>query len=88
MGQERQLVFGPFRLDSHAKQLWRGAQEIPLQPQPLAVLRCLVQRRGRLVSKQELLREAWPGIAVSKTTLDESRHRVTSRPSAGSGTGS
>lgn len=59
-----------------AKRLWRGVQEIPLQPQPLAVLQCLVERGGRLVTKEELLREAWPGIWVSKTALKVCVHAV------------
>ena len=39
------LVFGPFRLDPIRKRLWRGEQELALQPRPLAVLQYLVPIR-------------------------------------------
>ncbi len=74
--QADQLAFGPFRLDVTAKRLWRDRQEIPLQPQPLAVLQCLAERGGRLVTKEELLREAWQGTWVSKTALKVCVHAI------------
>ncbi|MBI3797369.1 MAG: winged helix-turn-helix domain-containing protein [Deltaproteobacteria bacterium] len=62
------LGFGPFRLTG-AKQLWRGEQLVNLRPRPLAVLRYLAERPGRLVSSEELLKRLWPGIYVTKTVL-------------------
>jgi len=62
------LGFGPFRLKG-AKQLWRGEQLVNLRPRPLAVLRYLAERPGRLVSSEELLKRLWPGIYVTKTVL-------------------
>ena len=76
MAQEDQIVFGPFRLEVREQRLWRDQQEIPLQPQPLAVLRCLAERAGRLVTKEELLREAWPGTWVSRTSLKVCVHAI------------
>ena len=45
MEPAQQVVFGPFRLDPSAKRLWCGAQEVALQPQPLAVLHYLAARQ-------------------------------------------
>ena len=42
---------------------------IPLRPQAFAVLRCLAERPGRLVSKDELMAAVWPGIAVTDDSL-------------------
>ena len=61
------LVFGPFRLDPIRKRLWRGEQELALQPRPLAVLQYLAEHPGRLVTKEELLKQVWTGTYVTKT---------------------
>jgi DNA-binding winged helix-turn-helix (wHTH) protein/TolB-like protein/Flp pilus assembly protein TadD len=42
---------------------------VPLRPQAFAVLRCLAERPGRLVSKDELMAVVWPGIAVTDDSL-------------------
>lgn len=36
-----QIVFGPFRFDPDAPQLWKDEQVVAVQPKPLAVLRAL-----------------------------------------------
>ena len=69
MGQEQQIDFGPFRLDPVKKQLWRGKQEVELQPRPLAVLHYLAARPGQVVTKEELLKQVWAGTYVTKTAL-------------------
>ena len=42
---------------------------VPLRPQAFAVLRCLTERPGRLVTKDELMAAVWPGIAVTDDSL-------------------
>lgn len=59
------IVFPPFRLDPVNEQLWRENQLVPLRPKTFAVLRCLVEQAGRLVTKEELLKAVWPGTRVS-----------------------
>jgi DNA-binding winged helix-turn-helix (wHTH) protein len=76
MESVRQVVFGPFRLDPLAKRLWCGAQEVALQPQPLAVLHYLVMHAGRVVTKEELLTEVWAGTHVTKTALKVCVHAI------------
>jgi DNA-binding winged helix-turn-helix (wHTH) protein len=71
-----EVVFGPFRLDPIARRLWRGAQEVALQPQPMAVLHYLVTHAGRIVTKEELLREVWAGTHVTKTALKVCVHAI------------
>ena len=65
---EAALHFGPFSLEA-TKQLWRGDQQIHLRRQTLALLRYLAERPGRLVDKEELLKQLWPGIYVSSTVV-------------------
>src|SRR5262249_59037421 len=59
----------PCRLDLENECVWRGTQAIPLTPKAFAVLRCLVERAGRLVTKEELFRTVWPEIVVSEAVL-------------------
>ncbi len=64
-----QIAFGPFRLDTDASCLVRGAVQIDLRPQALHVLRALVQNSGRCMSYEALIRDAWYGTWVSRHTV-------------------
>ena len=72
---ESALCFGPFRLEM-SKRLWRGDRLVEVRPRPLAVLRYLAERRGRLVTAEELLRQLWPGIYVTRTVLRVCVHEL------------
>jgi pimeloyl-ACP methyl ester carboxylesterase len=78
------LQFGPFRLDPSGGGLFRGRDAVPLPPKALLVLYALARRAGRLVSKQELLEIAWPGVfvgdAVLKVTIAEIRKALGDSP--------
>src|ERR1044072_1718958 len=66
----RQLYeFGPYRLDAAERQLWRGAEAVHLTPKELDTLSALVRGAGRLMSKEELLKEIWPDTFVGEATL-------------------
>src|SRR5262245_43407540 len=65
---ESGLCFGSFRLEG-VKRLWRGEHRVEVRPRPLAVLRYLAERPGRLVTSEELLKQLWPDIYVTKTVL-------------------
>ena len=64
-----EIVFPPFRLDPVNEQLWRDHQLVPLRPKAFAVLRCLVEQAGRLVTKEDLLKAVWPGTRVNEGLL-------------------
>src|SRR5919109_3865626 len=66
----------PFRLDSANQTLWHGSQAIPLTPKAFTVLRYLMARPGQLVTKEELLNAAWPGIYVSDAALKVCIRRI------------
>src|SRR4029079_16612650 len=63
--------FGPFRFDRANGLLSRDGAELPLPPRALALLSVLVERAGRVTSKQELLDAAWNGAYVTETSLSE-----------------
>jgi len=63
--------FGPFTIDLVNRQLLRDGELIPLQPKTFDLLAALVERRGRLVTKDELLDSVWPGTAVEESNLSQ-----------------
>ncbi len=62
-------VFGDFELDDTIFELRRGGHAVQLRPQALDVLLLLVRARERVVTREELLDEVWPGTVVSPTAL-------------------
>jgi TolB-like protein/DNA-binding winged helix-turn-helix (wHTH) protein/Tfp pilus assembly protein PilF len=56
-------------LDLAAERLIRGTSEIRLRPKSFRVLRYLVERPGRLVTREELLQEAWADVTVTDESL-------------------
>ena len=69
MNAPGQIRFPPFRLDAGNACLWRRTKAVRLTPKAFAVLRCLVERHGQLVSKQALLDSVWAGTAVGDAVL-------------------
>jgi len=65
------IVFGPFRFDRSNRILSRDGEEISLPPRVVAVLEFLLDRAGRIVSKDAILEGAWNGAFVSETSLTE-----------------
>jgi len=66
--------FAPFRLDSVNECLWRShddadEERIPLTPKAFAVLQCLIEHAGRLVTQAELLEAVWPEVVVQPEVL-------------------
>ncbi|MBE7248254.1 MAG: winged helix-turn-helix domain-containing protein, partial [Actinomycetospora chiangmaiensis] len=61
--------FGPFTLDSARRELSRDGAEIAVEPQVFDLLRVLIERRDRVVSRDDLLEAVWNGRIVSEATL-------------------
>jgi DNA-binding winged helix-turn-helix (wHTH) protein/Tol biopolymer transport system component len=65
-------TFGPFLLDPEARVLLRDGEPMPIAGKTLDVLVLLVQNRGRLVDKDELLSRVWAGTIVEEANLSQS----------------
>ncbi|HET7696607.1 MAG TPA: winged helix-turn-helix domain-containing protein [Vicinamibacterales bacterium] len=65
------VYFGPFRLDLSDGLLTQEGADVRLPPRALAILQHLVERSGRIVSKQSLMDVAWKDAHVSETSLTE-----------------
>src|SRR5437016_11719563 len=63
--------FGPYRLDLNEGRLLRNGEPVPLTPKAFATLVVLVQRSGRLVEKNELMKLLWPDSFVEESNLNQ-----------------
>jgi DNA-binding winged helix-turn-helix (wHTH) protein/uncharacterized protein YndB with AHSA1/START domain len=70
---EAQLFeFEGFLLDATHRVLFdRDGQRIALKPKVVETLRCLLERRGALIGRRELLHEVWHGAVVEENGLNQ-----------------
>jgi len=61
--------FDEFRLDPAEQLLLRNNQPIPLSPKSFDLLTVLATSGGKLISKDELLRQVWPDSFVEEANL-------------------
>lgn len=61
--------FGQFRLSTGEKQLLRDGIAVSLTPKAFDLLAVLVENRGHLLEKAELLDRVWPGSFVEEANL-------------------
>src|SRR5215471_18611286 len=61
--------FGSFRLDAARRLLTRGDQHINLPPKTFDLLLLLVESRGRVFSKKDLMNALWPDTFVEDGNL-------------------
>lgn len=61
--------FGELELDTESHQLRRSGTPIELWPKVFDLLRYLIEQRGRLVSKQELLDRVWADSHVAEGSV-------------------
>ncbi len=52
--------FGPYKLRTRTRELYKNGTKLRLRPQPFQVLHALVERSGDVVTREELRRLLWP----------------------------
>jgi DNA-binding winged helix-turn-helix (wHTH) protein/class 3 adenylate cyclase/tetratricopeptide (TPR) repeat protein len=62
--------FGDWVLDTLRYELQRAGEVVPIRPKVFQVLAYLLTHTDRVVSKQELLEQLWPGQFVEEATLN------------------
>src|SRR5262245_2632254 len=68
--QPKQIYeFGPYRLDAAERLLMHEGEAIQLQPKVFDLLLALVERHGRLLEKDELMKLVWPDAIVEEANL-------------------
>lgn len=63
------VEFGPFRLDTAKRVLWRGRDLVSVPPKALDLLVVLVEQHGDVVPKDQLLSRVWPDTFVEEANL-------------------
>jgi predicted ATPase/DNA-binding winged helix-turn-helix (wHTH) protein len=63
------LHFGSFALDRVSGQLLRDGVPVALRARPRALLEVFLRHPGQLLTKDELLTAAWPGLVVEENNL-------------------
>ncbi len=63
------FAFGPFRFIPAARRLDLNGVPVKAGARSLDILHLLVERAGKIVTKEELLARAWPGLTVEDTTF-------------------
>ena len=61
--------FGPFQYDPAQRLLFREGQAVPLGPKSIDTLHALLDRRGQVVEKAELMKLVWPDCVVEEIGL-------------------
>jgi DNA-binding winged helix-turn-helix (wHTH) protein/tetratricopeptide (TPR) repeat protein len=64
-----EFEFGSFRLDAGKAVLWHEGALVPLTPKVLALLQVLVEARGDVVPKADLMARVWPETVVGDANL-------------------
>lgn len=62
-------AFEGYELDLQRYELRYDGKPVKLEPQVFNLLAYLIQHRGRVVSKEELFEQVWPGRVVSEAAL-------------------
>jgi DNA-binding response OmpR family regulator len=67
----RVLTVQDVRLDPASRRVWRGEREIGLSRKEFELLHTLMARAGRIVSRDELMRDVWEtNFWTSSKTID------------------
>jgi DNA-binding winged helix-turn-helix (wHTH) protein/class 3 adenylate cyclase/tetratricopeptide (TPR) repeat protein len=75
------LQFGAFRIDLGLSRLERSGEVVSIPPKAFDLLLLLVQQRGRVLSKSELMQALWPEVFVEEANLTQ--HVFTLRKALG-----
>jgi Tol biopolymer transport system component/DNA-binding winged helix-turn-helix (wHTH) protein len=63
--------FGSFRIDLVNRLLFRNGELVPLQPKMFDTLLLLIENRGQLIEKDELMSRLWPDTVVEESNLTQ-----------------
>ena len=68
-GSAKIYEFSGFRIEPAQRRLLYQGQSVPLKPKVLDLLLFLVERRGELIVKDELMKEIWPDTIVEENNI-------------------
>jgi len=86
VGGNRWFRFGDYTFDAAQGLLYRGGQRLRLTPKLIALLALLVERRGEVVSRAEIVRRLWPDTIVEEGGLPRNISMLRKQLDTGDGT--
>jgi DNA-binding winged helix-turn-helix (wHTH) protein len=72
--ENRVFEFENFRLDATSKLLYRGGEQVDLTPKAVETLIALVESRGKVIGKEELMNAIWADTIVEESNLAQYLH--------------
>jgi DNA-binding winged helix-turn-helix (wHTH) protein/tetratricopeptide (TPR) repeat protein/TolB-like protein len=69
--EKRLYEFDEFRVDPVKRRLMRGGDIVPLTPKAFSILLALLENRGEVVEKEELIQKVWPDTFVTEANLTQ-----------------
>jgi DNA-binding winged helix-turn-helix (wHTH) protein len=72
--EQRVYEFEGFRLDASHLMLYRNTQELTLPPKAIETLLALIEKRGEIVHKDELMEIIWNDSVVEESNLSQYLH--------------
>jgi DNA-binding winged helix-turn-helix (wHTH) protein/Tol biopolymer transport system component len=73
---DREYQFGPFQFRTPDGVLFRGSEPIPLTPKAADLLSVLLENPGRVLSKDDLIKQVWPDAFVTDGNLAFQVHLI------------
>src|SRR5215469_1292477 len=67
--EKRVYEFGRFRLNTAERVIETDGRPVPITPKAYEVLVALVENRGHIVEKEDLMRRVWPDTFVEDSNL-------------------
>ncbi len=55
----RHIICGPLEMNLDGRSVYRSGQEVDLQPKQYELLKCLMQNRGTVLTRDQLLQNVW-----------------------------
>ena len=78
-------AFGRFRLDERQRLLFAADEIVTLTPKAFDLLLVLVEHRGTVLGKEDLMQLVWAGQFVEESNLAQNIHKLRKALSDGSG---
>ena len=72
--ESKAYLFEEYRLDVQRRMLYRGELEVVLPPKAIETLIALIELKGEIVSKRDLMKIIWADTIVEESNLDHYLH--------------
>lgn len=67
--QSNELTIGRFHLDLQHRKLFTNGAPVELKPKAMDILCVLASAQGKMVTKDELMEQVWPGLVVEENNI-------------------